>query len=195
MIGTQLAVFGPTAAFFPDCLCLPWMPLQATHFRTTKRAAAQRKELIRQPDGRSYTQQAATMLSVVESARCDASVFSTTTGSMGPVVHNLRDSRRSAPKHQQVCVGVLKMTGCAQLCCTQCHSCTAVLHTRSIQDRAFSSTLLQANSKATQSARDTQHFHVCFCVSHCSMPLQVATCSNASNGNWYFNLALQSSLL
>jgi hypothetical protein len=72
---------------------------QATHFQTTKRATGQRKELIRQSDGRSYTQQAAALSSVAERVRSDA-VLGEASALGAPVLHNLRDSRRRAPQQQ-----------------------------------------------------------------------------------------------
>jgi hypothetical protein len=74
--------------------------VQATHFQTTKRATAQRRELIKQSEGRNYVQQAAALSSVADRVRCEA-VLSDATAA-GPVLHNLRDSRRSVPQ-QQVC--------------------------------------------------------------------------------------------
>lgn len=73
--------------------------ISATHFQTTKRATGQRRELIRQSDGRSYTQQAAALSSVAERVRSDA-VLGEATALGAPVLHNLRDSRRRAPQQQ-----------------------------------------------------------------------------------------------
>lgn len=78
------------------CLKLPHVScMQATHFQTTKRAAVQRKDLIRQSGGCSYALQAATLSSAAEQAHCHAVL-----SDARPVVHNLRDSKRTTPIQQ-----------------------------------------------------------------------------------------------
>jgi len=80
----------------PRYLKLPHVScVQATHFQTTKRAAVQRKDLIRQSGGRSYAMQAATLSSAAEQAHCHAVL-----SDARPVVHNLRDSKRNTPIQQ-----------------------------------------------------------------------------------------------
>jgi hypothetical protein len=56
----------------------------------------QRRELIRQSDGRSYTQQAAALSSVAERVRSEAVLADAS----ATVLHNLRDSRLRAPPQQ-----------------------------------------------------------------------------------------------
>jgi hypothetical protein len=97
MAGQALVLVTPCCPFADTTSICPPLSLQATHFQTTKRASAQRKELIRQSDALSYTQQAAALSSIAQRVSSDA-VLSTT--GAGPVVHNLRDSRRMAPQQQ-----------------------------------------------------------------------------------------------
>lgn len=75
----------------------------ATHFQTTKRAAAQRKELIRQPSdrGSSYSQQAATLRDLAARAPYQSTLGSA--AAAAPLLHNLQQLQHTTggAAHQQ----------------------------------------------------------------------------------------------
>lgn len=59
-------------------------------------------------------QQAAALSSMAERVHCEG-VFSS--AASGPVVHNLRDSRRGAPQQHQVCAGCVCNWSCSAVSC------------------------------------------------------------------------------